>query len=208
MKRICFVGASTVEGLGDETGLGWPGRLRSSAPTGTAFFNLGVRGQTVEEIQGRAANECSARILEPALGGIVFCPGVNDLGRIENGQFRTPQQKPPITLRKMILELKEIAPVIGIGSFPVFAPKMPFHSAAAGMTFDFKNEDIAHASQTYETICEELDVPYLQAHPILMESAAYTEGLAGNDGLHPDGAGYQAVADLISGWEPWQKLVS
>lgn len=208
MKRICFVGASTVEGLGDETGLGWPGRLRSSAPADTVFFNLGVRGQTVEEIQDRAARECGARILEPALGGIVFCSGVNDLGRIENGELRTPERRSPIALRKMILELKEIAPVIGISPFPVFEPKMPFHSATAGMTFNFQNEDIAHASRTYETICQELEVPFLQAHPLLMKSGAYTEGLAGNDGLHPDGAGYQAIADLISKWEPWQKLVN
>lgn len=208
MKRICFVGASTVEGMGDETGLGWPGRLRSSAPVGTAFFNLGVRGQMVEEIQDRAAGECRARILDYSLGGIVFCTGVNDLGRIENGQLRTPERRLPIALRKMILELKQIAPVIGIGPFPVFEPKMPFHSATAGMIFNFQNEDIAHASRTYETICTELEIPYLHAHPILMKSGAYTQGLAGNDGLHPDGTGYQAVADLISQWAPWQELVA
>ncbi|MBL4600185.1 MAG: hypothetical protein JKX93_14555 [Rhizobiaceae bacterium] len=208
MKRICFVGASTVEGMGDEKGLGWPGRLHARAPADVVIYNLGVRGQTVEELQDRAAKECRARILGFDLGGIVFCSGVNDLGRIENGQFRTPAHRPAKALRKMIGELKDIAPVIGIGPFPVYEPKMPFFSASAGMTFNFQNADIANASNAYEAVCEELDIPYLQAHPVLMKNDAYINGLAGNDGLHPDGTGYQAVAELIGGWAPWQELIS
>ena len=65
MKRVCFLGASTVEGLGDEGGLGWVGRLallNRAAGHPIVSYNLGVRGQTLKQIAARAIGECSARI--------------------------------------------------------------------------------------------------------------------------------------------------
>ena len=72
MKRVCFIGASTVEGLGDETGQGWTGRLAATRRDfGTPFvpFYLGVRGQTINQIGDRAQQKCKGHIEKPKRDG-------------------------------------------------------------------------------------------------------------------------------------------
>jgi lysophospholipase L1-like esterase len=48
-------------------------------------------------------------------------------------------------------------------------------------------------------------VPVLDLFPALSDDPGYQAGLAANDGLHSDAAGYQAIADLIQTSGPWQK---
>lgn len=209
MKRICFVGASTVEGLGDEAGLGWPGRLAVMArEAGTPFVlcNLGVRGQTLREIGARAAAECQARIQDPANDRIVLGTGMNDLARIGTGAFRTPQRRTLKDFTNLIEELAALAGLLVVGPFPVCETKMPFHSAVSGMNFNFKNRDIEEAAANYAEICAARQVPYLNLFADLSVNRDYISGLEANDGLHSDAAGYQAVAENISKWADWQAV--
>lgn len=200
MKRVCFVGASTVEGLGDESGLGWPSRLAAlERDAGRAFvpYNLGIRGQTLREISARAAAECTARIQDRETDLIVLGTGMNDLARIGTGAFRTPQRRTLEDFTKLVEELADLAPLLVVGPFPVFESKMPFHSTVSGMKFDFKNRDIEAAALHYAEICAERRVPYLNLFKRLSESADYISGLKANDGLHSDAAGYQAIAEAV-----------
>lgn len=207
MKRICFVGASTVEGLGDEAGLGWPGRLAAMARgSGAPFvlYNLGVRGQTLREIGARAVAECRARIQDPANDLIVLGTGMNDLARIGTGAFRTPQRRTLEDFTNLVEELAAIAGLLVVGPFPVCEAKMPFHSAVSGMNFNFKNQDIEEAAAHYAEICTARQVPYLNLFAALSKNRDYIAGLEANDGLHSNGAGYQAVADAVQTWDAWQ----
>ncbi len=207
MKRICFVGASTVEGLGDEAGLGWPGRLAAMArESGAPFvlYNLGVRGQTLREIGARAAMECRARIQDPTNDLIVLGTGMNDLARIGTGAFRTPQRRTLEDFTKLVEELAPLAGLLVVGPFPVCEAKMPFHSAVSGMNFNFKNQDIEEAAANYAEICAARQVPYLNLFAELSANEDYTTGLETNDGLHSNGAGYQAVAEVVQTWDAWQ----
>ncbi|USG62637.1 GDSL-type esterase/lipase family protein [Sneathiella marina] len=207
MKRICFVGASTTEGMGDETGQGWPGRLSAPHRDLIVPYNLGVASQLLGEIRQRAAAECAARISDPDEGGIVFCCGMNDLAR-HQGISRTPIRRVIQTFETLLNDLKPIAPLIAIGPFPVYMPSMPYHSNLTGFDLDFRNEDIEEADTVYKGLCKKNAVPYLSVFPDLMESDLYGQSLKEGDGLHPGGDGYQLLAEKISHWSAWKTFIS
>lgn len=208
MKRICLLGASTVEGMGDSSRQGWAGRLIRNETDQTVLYNLGIRGQTLEQISARAVAECKVRILDFSQGGIVLCCGVNDLARLADGSPRTTQEATLAILEVLIAELRAIAPLIATGPFPVAEEKMPFHSSASGATLHFRNEDIARADRIFDGFFADRDVPYLGLYSSLLQSEVYQEGLLKNDGLHPDSSGYQVIADRVAGWSGWRDLIT
>ncbi len=208
MKRVCFLGASTVEGLGDEGGLGWVGRLallNSAAGHPIMSYNLGVRGQTLKQIAARAVGECSARIQDRDQALIVLGTGANDLARIATGAPRTPRRRVLEDFAKLLDGLFDLAPLLVVGPFPVFEAKMPFISAVSGMAFDFRNRDIEEAAEGYAEICAGRQTPFLDLYPELSADPDYLGGLEANDGLHTDAKGYQAVARRVQAWGEWQR---
>lgn len=206
MKRICFVGASTVEGMGDETAQGWPGRLALPLRDKIVPYNLGVRGQTLNQIYARAARECKARILDKSQAGIVFCSGLNDLGHLADGTRRTRPERVLHNFKRLAEALADIVPTIVVGPMPVNEEKMPYISVIIG-DVNFRNADVAEVDHDYQMICAELGVDYLSLYQHLKDDETYAQSLFENDGLHPTGTGYQIVADLVSDWEPWQVLI-
>ncbi|MEH6547573.1 MAG: GDSL-type esterase/lipase family protein [Sneathiella sp.] len=207
MKRICFVGASTTEGMGDETGQGWPGRLSAPLRDKIAPYNLGISGQLLGEIRLRAAAECAARIVDSDQGGIVFCSGMNDIAR-HQGLSRTPIRRVIQSFETLLNDLEAIAPLIVMGPFPVYTPKMPYQSEVSGLELDFRNEDIEETNTIYQGLCETHSVPYLSIFPDLMDSDLYGHSLKEGDGLHPGGDGYQLVAEKIADWPAWKTLIT
>ena len=211
MKRVCFVGASTVEGMGDEQGLGWPGRLAllmSAEGRPIVPYNLGVRGQTLKQIAARAQAECQVRLVAPGEGMIVLGTGANDLARIESGLPRTPRRRVLADFAALVEVLSQLAPLLVVGPFPVAEAKMPFYSAVSGMSFDFRNEDIREAAEGYGEVCAERQVPFLDLYSNLASGGSYIQGLENSDGLHSDGQGYQAVARLLLQWPAWRERTS
>ena len=209
MKRVCFLGASVMEGMGDEARLGMPGRLALLAADNDQSFihyNLGVRGQTLREISGRAAAECRARFTD-AKDFIVFATGSNDFALIESGIPRTPRHRAMKNFEALITELAEIAPLLVFGPTPVDESKLPFFSTVSNMNFDFKNEDLANGSMEYAEICQGLNIPYINMHQALSGNDDFMVGLAENDGLHSTGKGYQAMAKIVQSSPHWQGLI-
>lgn len=214
MRRICFIGASTTEGMGDESGLGWPGRLwRMHQDDISAFasYNLGVRGQTMHQIKNRAAAECKAR-LPRAMGPlIVLGTGANDLSRFADGDYkdkpRTPRRGLERTFQALVEELSEIAPTLVIGPPPIDETQMPYRMAD-GMRFDFRNVDCAEGTELYADICGELEIPFFDLFGAMLGDADYQSALKLGDGLHPTGKGYQACAYAINQWGAWRKALT
>ena len=63
-QQICFVGDSFVAGIGDETALGWIGRLTTRQATAgkpITAYNLGIRGNTSAQILDRIGAEIDQR---------------------------------------------------------------------------------------------------------------------------------------------------
>ncbi|WP_419901905.1 GDSL-type esterase/lipase family protein [Kiloniella sp.] len=209
MKRVCFVGASIMEGMGDEEKLGMPGRLarlETQNDTPIIHYNLGVRGQTIREISARATAECNARLVTPETDFIVFATGSNDFARTETGIPRTPRHRAMKHFRELVLDLRRIAPLMVFGPTPVDEEKMPFLSSLTGMSFDFNNEDLLGGADEYQKICEEEKIPFLNMHKALNKDRDYMEGLRNNDGLHSTGIGYQAMALAVHHSLQWKEL--
>ena len=82
--RACFLGDSYTSGQGDETGLGWPGRVfldARAAGVDLTIYNLGVRGDTAAQVARRAPAEAKARFRTGDKKAVVFAFGANDLGQ-------------------------------------------------------------------------------------------------------------------------------
>ncbi|MCV6574936.1 MAG: GDSL-type esterase/lipase family protein [Cohaesibacter sp.] len=214
MRRICFVGASTTEGMGDESGLGWPGRLwrlHQDAPTAFVAYNLGVRGQTMHQIKNRAIDECKAR-LPKAMGPLIILgTGANDLSRFADGDYqgkpRTPRRGLERTFRALLSELSDIAPVLVIGPPPIDEDQMPYRMAN-GLKFDFRTIDCAEGTELYASICKEMEIPFFDLFGAMLGDADYQAALKAGDGLHPTGRGYQACALALNQWGAWRKALS
>ena len=214
MRRICFIGASTTEGMGDEAGLGWPGRLwQSHRGRLTEFvpYNLGVRGQTMHQIRKRVRSECDARLLQSMGPLIILATGANDLSRFADGDYvgklRTPRKGLLRTFQTLVEELRDLAPLLVIGPPPIDEAQMPYQMAN-GLRFDFRNDDLEAGTLLYRDICRELDVPFFNLHKALSDSPTYRRALSEGDGLHPTGMGYQTCADIIEAWSGWQKALN
>ena len=214
MRRVCFVGASNVEGMGDEDGLGWPLRLWQAyrgSDSEFVCYNLGIRGQTMNQFLKRAQQECEQRFHRTSRPLIVLGTGANDLSRFAEGELagkpRTTQTSLLRTFRTLISELNTIATLLVIGPPVIDADRMPFKMAKLP-TLDFRNEDIETVSQIYQDICREANIPFLNLYEAISQNQLYGRSLKeGADGLHPTGDGYQVIAEHVRAWDAWQKMI-
>jgi len=211
MRRICFVGASTVEGMGDETGLGWPGRLwQAHRGEDSAFvaYNLGIRGQTLNQFRKRAHQECEQRFQRTMGPIIILGTGANDLSRFAEGDYqgkpRTPQASLLRNFRELITDLSALATLLVIGPPLIDEDRMPYKMEKQP-SLDFRLEDIAAVSLLYRDICKDNDIAFFNLYEALSQSPVYRRSLSeGMDGLHPTGMGYQVIADQVGEWSAWK----
>ena len=54
-------------------------------------------------------------------------------------------------------------------------------------------------------VAERRDVPFLPIFEWCRGCRAWTEGAAKNDGTHPDGSGYAALAGYVLDWRPFRR---
>lgn len=208
VTHICFVGASTTEGQGDEDRLGWPGRLAALSPAAerlSAVYNLGIRGQTTAEIERRWLAECEARLPDHVSGAVVFFFGLNDIAQIDGGPLRSPLRRTLRRVEEIMATARDRWPVLWIGPAPVAEERMPLESTT-GYRFDFRNERVAQLDQDYADIAARLNIPYLSIFDRLSTAPEWMDRLRANDGLHPSGAGYQFLAGIVADWREWQAL--
>lgn len=209
-QYVCFVGASTLEGMGDEAGLGWPGRLRDlTAPArpGLVAYNLGVRGQTTAVMAARWRQECVTRLPKTMPGLVVFSFGINDIAQMEDGSIRVPFHDTMAAVRRMVMEARKRWPVLWVGPMPVLESRMPFYFAQIGQNLHYRNAHIALLNQSYRDTAAEQGIPYFDLFTPLNTDDRWAASLAGGDGLHPTGAGYQRVAELMADWPDWQRAL-
>lgn len=193
--RICFVGDSLVNGTGDETALGWAGRLCDDAKNKghlITYYNLGIRRNTSHDILMRIKTEVSLR-LSDALSStydsrIVLSFGVNDTA-IENGSQRVSEQDSIVHLIKMIEFLKPEYKIIIIGPPPV--------------NDDDHNQRIQSLSEQFKLQTASLGVPYIDLFLSLKDDASYIQEITENDGAHPRANGYNKMAKIITLSKHW-----
>jgi lysophospholipase L1-like esterase len=194
--RICFVGDSFVAGAGDETALGWVGRVTAAAwYRGVALtaYNLGVRRDTSADLRRRTEAEVLARLLGAGdAQAVVFSFGANDAA-LEDEMPRVP---PEVTEENAAALLGWSAarwPTLMVGPPPLA------HDAG-------HDARVAALSTQLGALCEAMEVPFLATHAPLAAGTAWRNGAARGDGVHPDSGGYAALAALVEGWASWRAL--
>ena len=182
--RICFVGDSIVNGTGDETTLGWVGRISAKAHTfgvPVTSYNLGIRRDTSRDILSRWKNECAPRLPSFCDARIVLSCGINDTS-IENEEVRIKPDESCSNVRKILVGAKKYR-VIMVGPPPI--------------ADDEHNIRIKEISKAFANEAQLLDVPYIELFENLFSDEEYRKELLESDGAHPKSRGYSKITNLI-----------
>jgi lysophospholipase L1-like esterase len=210
IARLIFIGASTTEGMGDNDRIGWPLRVAQGLPYTSGIFNLGIRGQTIFQIEKRAKAEIDERVLSYEQSRIVLGAALNEIARYGN-ETRDPRFDPDDILhsyREVIDTLAQMAPLLVVGPPPVLASHMPFYSQLNQCWFDYQASDIAWLDHELEKMCREKDIAYISIFQQLSTDHDYMGGLENLDGLHSDAAGYDSLAKIIAADNQWRAFLS
>ena len=177
-KTIVGFGASSMEGIGDETGGGFFKRIQP-AFNQHRFINLGIGGNTTRDMLQRCDQVVSYRPYD-----LIVLPGCNDFPRAndEDSQARTSVEEYCQNLTRILTTIKGKRSIF-ITSFPVD----PIRSGVSAEMFD-RYISRAHAiavNSGYEII----DL-------YAMIRTSRREYLS-SDGIHFNAQGHQAIADLL-----------
>ena len=190
--RICFFGDSFTAGTGDPTYLGWSGRVCAAITSPNyylSYYNLGIRGNTSEQIEVRWLAEAAKRLPDGCDNRLVFSFGTND-NRVEEG-IRFVEEKDSVACaRRILTQAKAMFPVLFIGPPPIEDEQM--------------NRRAELLSAAYRDLSTELRVPYLGVYQPLRENALWMQEVSAVDGSHPAAAGYLALAQLVTDWSAWK----
>lgn len=188
--RICFAGDSFVNGTGDETALGWAGRLCRDAyarDIPVTYYNLGVRRDTSRDLLRRLEAECGPRLPADCDGRIVLCCGVNDT-MWEAGATRVPFDESLANLGEMLAFAARYSCVV-VGPPPV--------------DDDAHNRRIAALSQAFAEAASRRGIPFVDLFAPLIDDAEYRRAVRHGDGAHPNSAGYERIAELVASSPGW-----
>ncbi len=189
--RICFIGDSFVNGTGDNSALGWVGRLSAQARAdgiNLTSYNLGIRRDTSRDILARWQLECEVRLPNDCDSRIVISCGVNDTV-IEHGAPRVETHESLSNLRTLFTEAGTTHQLLMVGPPPIDDAQ--------------QNEAIGDLSRQFDLLSQQLGIPYIELYPLLVEDQSYRDEIARGDGAHPGEYGYTKLAQIISSAPAW-----
>lgn len=193
--RICFLGDSFVQGLGDPEFRGWVGRvLQAVAPDATAF-NLGVRRQTSTQVRQRCWAEVEPRSLPGADHRLVLSFGAND-AVAEGGAPRVAHADTLANLTALLDGARER----GIAALVVGPPPVVGLGAQ-------HLERLLRLAPAMAGLCASRGVPFIDVTEALARDPAWVAGAEAADGAHPGAGGYTRLAELVldGGFGDWIK---
>jgi lysophospholipase L1-like esterase len=203
--KIVALGDSLVYGFGDPEKGGWVEQLRrwwmSPDSAGHILYNLGVRGDRTQqvaqrlEVEFRHRGELRNRV--PDL--IILSVGVNDSARLSrpNGKNYTEFAVFESQIATLLEQAQQLCPVFFVGMVPVDEAKMPFLDC-----FYYNHADQYRYKEATRLACKNRDIPYLDIFEQWMaQSETWRCKRIGDDGLHPNSLGYQALLEDVINWE-------
>ncbi len=192
-KNICIFGDSIAYGAWDSGG-GWADRLRRSLHEKTMrskfteyywVYNLGIPGNTTDDIKKRFAAERAAR--DPHC--IIFAIGINDSARMVGAkENRVSLSRFAANIEELFQEsLKYTKDVACVGLTPVDEKlTRPFDSIC-----DFTNEQVMLYDKTLHETCNRLNITFLEVWDLIDPVTDLY------DGLHPNDLGNKKIHTLI-----------
>ena len=195
--RLCVFGDSFVQGVGDDAGLGWVGRLAIRARgqgVDLTCYDLGVRRDSSADLEARWAGEAAARLPEECERRLVFAFGVNDCWEL-GGAPRLDSEESLRNAAAILEWAAALCPTLVIGPLPVTAD-------------EGRDRRIEALSGRLGELCGAWGVPFFSAVPFAASILPIwrAEAQAG-DGIHPNARSYAALADAIGDWVPWRTLI-
>lgn len=206
-SRICFIGDAFTVGAGDETVLGWVGRIAHAAWAqnhDVTVYNLGIRGDSTRAILRRWRRECEARLPHGTNGRLVFMFGGNDAKEVGDTGVEVPLAESVANARTIIAEAAAWLPTLWLSLIPMHATKPYPRLVPEAPEYRFDNHRQAEYTQRYAAVAQELAVPFLDIHTPLMHDPEWQRLTQAGDGSNPNAAGYAKIATLITAWPAWR----
>lgn len=196
--RVLVFGDSITQGFWDTDG-GWVAHIRkqydqqmidgtdNDPPT---IFNLGVSGDSSDDILARFDNEAKVRAREEL--AFVIAVGVND-SRTKAGENYSDTNRYTQNLSEILKLAKQYSgKVLFVGLTPCVEERSnPVSWGDTGYT----NDRIKEFDNALQEFCQENRVPFVEVFEPFAKAEAETELLP--DSLHPNDKGHQLIADLI-----------
>ena len=211
-KKAVVVGDSLIYGYGDTEGGGWVERLRRQwmAPSqpGPIIYNLGVRGDGVQQVTARLEDEFKLRgeLRRRVPDVLVLSVGLNDSARLGRPTGRAMTDEVTFTreLHELLDQARQLCPTYFIGMVPVNEAQMPY----ADVLY-FSSIDQANYNQITRHACEARQIPYLDLFQRWQSKGdAWCHERLCEDGLHPNVLGYRTLMEDISGWAPLMQALA
>lgn len=202
--RCVALGDSLIYGYGDPDGGGWVERLRrqwmQGGETGHVMYNLGVRGDGVQQVTQRLEREfrCRGELRHRVPDCIILSVGVNDSCRVGRAQGRlfTPPDQFQQAMADLLHQAQQLCPVLFVGMTPVDEAAMPF----AGC-LHYNHADQRQYNDVIRQACLAHNVPHLNLFEAwLSRGEAWWRSRLSSDGLHPNTAGYSAILADVHAW--------
>jgi lysophospholipase L1-like esterase len=187
MSQVVLVfGDRIVMGLWDECG-GWPERLWNGRSR--IVYNLGVDGETSDDVSGRFQSEAKSRGANKN-SVVVFAVGINDSSRM-NDAHRVDLAKYVRNMEGLIDFTREhfTQKILCVGLAPIDQSKsVPF---TLEKTISFFSGDQHEYDSALETLCRKKGVRYISLRNLDLEMHL------SEDGVHPLSSGHTIIAERV-----------
>jgi acyl-CoA thioesterase I len=205
--RICFIGDSFVNGTGDDTALGWVGRVCAAARrrgVGLTAYNLGIRRDTSLDVLARCEQEWGRRLPAGVDGRIVLSFGVNDTvvesGGADDGAGggAAGVSRQRVTMAESCEAFRRIVDAAAAGG----ARRVLFVGPPP-VADDDHNTRIERLAAALFAEAVERGVPHIDLFTPLAADESYRREIANGDGAHPSAAGYARIAEQVLASPAW-----
>ncbi|MEL6929359.1 MAG: GDSL-type esterase/lipase family protein [Cyanobacteria bacterium J06600_6] len=203
--KVIALGDSLTYGYGDFIGGGWVERLRrewmSPQGAGHVLYNLGVRGDRVNQVSIRLEQEfsCRGELRNRVPDLILLSVGLNDSARVgkPEGKLYTDLDSFRQHVDYLLNAAQNLCPVMFIGMTPVNEAKMPFMDCLY-----YNHLDQYRFKEVILQACQQRNIPYLDIFDLwLSRGTDWINSQLGEDGLHPNVSGYQNLFADIMAWQ-------
>jgi lysophospholipase L1-like esterase len=207
MKGILAFGDSITFGRGVVPSTGWANKLKKyfeSKEFYNGFYNLGIPGDSSNELLQRIETELKARVNYYRKDNtfiVLIAIGINDSRGLGNpNKLQTSPKQYENNMKKIIkIAKKHTKNVILIGLSPVDESLMPFEDTY------FSNQTIQKFNHILQEVSKKNNLLYCDMYNKLIKQKNYPKLLV--DGVHPTDKGYKLMYEIIKGFLIKKKLI-
>ena len=154
------------------------------------FFNRGISGNTLQDLQGRWKTDC----LELNPDVVTMLVGTNDVDLYLNGKAPLDMKKWENDYRQLLDQLREANPNVRIALGTPFVAKVGRIGSAEN--YQKRKELIAACAKIVRRIASDYNATLLDYEKMFNGLTEQNASYWIWDGIHPTAAGHQKMADL------------